>query len=75
MTPRWRDRSMRRLIRDMNNVPRVELCMNNVVMCDLAHRRYLERWALSITIPLCNDFIGLTVNRSVCCMNVPVASW
>ena len=57
MTPGYHDRSMHELIRAMNNVPRVRLCMNDVVMYILAHRKCLERWALSITIPLCNDFI------------------
>jgi hypothetical protein len=57
MTPRWRDRNMRRLIRDMGIVPRVELCMDDVIMYILAHRKCLERWALSITGSLCNDFI------------------
>ena len=57
MTPRYHDRSVHELIRAMNNVPRVRLCVNDVVMYILAHRKCLERWALSITGSLCKDFI------------------
>ena len=71
-TPRCRDRDMLVLIRHMGSMPRVELCMDDVIMYILAHRKHLEQWALAVVTSDCKDFDGfraglLLLLERMCC--------